>query len=388
MSTPFGIRNWCTLISNNESKSAEEKDYLPVMVGQSEPEKHPWRSCASKSVVETVTGSHKFIVEGYSLMKGMGTDNDDGGTGIHALIDLRFLDKSEKEGHHGRETVQRGVPETIKKGRLWGYICSEAVLARRKYLHKDCIVIEGTVGVVTTRHEQVEGAKQDDSITVPDFNLGNGFKELLESEVGWDVVFRVGDETFRAHKSILAARSPLFRAQFFGLARDPYPNEVIVDDVHPSIFKAMLLFIYTDELPDVHDTTSSSRSSTSEATNTMQHLLVAADMYNLDRLKVFCESKLSEEITALSVATTLALAEQHYCAQLKAVCLKFAVHPPNLRVMMQSEGFKHLEESCPTLLRELLKTVASTDEDRVMAESINPNKRLARKRFWFRRRHA
>ncbi|CAI0443315.1 unnamed protein product [Linum tenue] len=207
-------------------------------------------------------------------------------------------------------------------------MCRKAELARRKYLHKDCIIIEGTVGVVTTRHEKVEGAKQEDSITVPDFNLGNGFKELLESEVGWDVVFRVGDETFRAHKSILAARSPFFRAQFFGLAGDPYLNEVIVDDVHPSIFKAMLLFIYTDELPDVHDTTSSSHSST--ATNMMQHLLVAADLYNLDRLKVFCESKLFDELTTTSVATTLALAEQHQCAQLKAVCLKFAACPANL----------------------------------------------------------
>ncbi|CAI0443313.1 unnamed protein product [Linum tenue] len=284
-------------------------------------------------------------------------------------------------------------------------MCRKAELARRKYLHKDCIIIEGTVGVVTTRHEKVEGAKQEDSITVPDFNLGNGFKELLESEVGWDVVFRVGDETFRAHKSILAARSPFFRAQFFGLAGDPYLNEVIVDDVHPSIFKAMLLFIYTDELPDVHDTTSSSHSSTSEATNTMQHLLVAADMYNLDRLKVFCESKLSEEITALLVATTLALAEQHLCAQLKAVCLKFAAHPPNLRVMMQSEGFKHLEQSCPSLVCELLKTLASADEnsnmhpsrkrggsniydldivaadDEGVAESSNPNMRRVRLRY-------
>ncbi|CAI0443318.1 unnamed protein product, partial [Linum tenue] len=257
---------------------------------------------------------------------------------------------------------------------------TEAELASNRYLHDDCIIIEGTVGVVTTRHEQGEEAKQDDSITVPCSNLGQGFKELLESEIGWDVEFRVGNETFRAHKSILAARSPFFIAQFFGPAGDPCLNEVIVDDIHPSIFKAIRLFIYTDQLPDVDDTTGSSYSSmTSEATNMMQHLLVAADLYNLDRLKVFCESKLFDELTTTSVATTLALAEQHQCAQLKAVCLKFAACPANLGVMMQSEGFKHLEESCPTLLHELLKTIASTDEDGVMAESRNPKKRRLRK---------
>ncbi|CAI9115393.1 OLC1v1016292C1 [Oldenlandia corymbosa var. corymbosa] len=46
--------------------------------------------------------------------------------------------------------------------------------------------------------------------------------------------------------------------------------------------------------------------------------------------------------------------------KLKAVCLKFAAH--NLEAVSQSDGFKHLEESCPSLLSELLKTVASVDE--------------------------
>ena len=31
--------------------------------------------------------------------------------------------------------------------------------------------------------------------------------------------------------------------------------------------------------------------------------------------------------------------------------------------VMQSEGFRHLEESCPSLLCELLKTFASADEN-------------------------
>lgn len=71
-------------------------------------------------------------------------------------------------------------------------------------------------------------------------------------------------------------------------------------------------------------------------------------------------------------------------------------------VVMQSEGFKHLEESCPSLLSELLKTLASGDENSSMsssrkrsgssiygldladgaaAESANPNGRRLRRRF-------
>ncbi|CAL1374580.1 unnamed protein product [Linum trigynum] len=91
---------------------------------------------------------------------------------------------------------------------------------------------------------------KQDSITVPDSNLDQGFKELLESEVGWDIVFHVGDEAFRAHKSILAARSPVSRAQFFGPAGDPNLNEVTVDDILPSVFKVSAA---TRHLPSKHD---------------------------------------------------------------------------------------------------------------------------------------
>ncbi|KAJ6429189.1 hypothetical protein OIU84_020760 [Salix udensis] len=252
-----------------------------------------------------------------------------------------------------------------------------------------------TVGVVRTH---LEGPKQY-SISVPPSDMGWGFKELLESETGCDIDFQVGDETFRSHKLILAARSPVFRAQFFGLVGDPNMDKVVVKDVDPLIFKAMLLFIYTDKLPDAHEITGSTSMCTS--TNMVQHLLALSDLYNLDRLKLLCESKLCEELSAENVATTLALAEQHQCMQLKAICLKFAANPANLGAVMQSEGFRHLEESCPSMLCELLKTLASGDEnsrllsgrkrsgssllgvdlaDGAPAESSNPNGRRLRRR--------
>lgn len=69
---------------------------------------------------------------------------------------------------------------------------------------------------------------------------------------------------------------------------------------------------------------------------------------------------------------------------------------------MQSEGFKHLEQSCPSLLSELLETVASVDEksnvmsgkkrsgssifgldlapaDGGVADSVNPIRRVRRR---------
>ena len=90
----------------------------------------------------------------------------------------------------------------------------------------------------------------------------------------------------------------------------------------------MLLFIYSDKLPDVYEVMGSIPMCS--LTVMVQHLLAAADLYNLDRLKLLCESRLSEEINTDTVATTLALAEQHHCPQLKAICLKFIANPANL----------------------------------------------------------
>lgn len=71
-----------------------------------------------------------------------------------------------------------------------------------------------------------------------------------------------------------------------------------------------------------------------------QHLLAAADRYALDRLKVLCEAMLCRDVAIYTVATTLALAEQHHCFQLKSVCLKFVALPENLRGMISILSIK------------------------------------------------
>lgn len=94
-----------------------------------------------------------------------------------------------------------------------------------------------TVGVVRNRIE----TPTQFSVSVPSPDLGQCLKELLKSGIGSDIVFHVGDETFKAHKRILAARSPVFNAQFYGLVGNPNVDRVDVEDVEPPVFKVMAL---------------------------------------------------------------------------------------------------------------------------------------------------
>ena len=160
---------------------------------------------------------------------------------------------------------------------------------------------------------------------------------LLESHVGTDVTFQVGEETFAAHWPVLAARSPVFMAQLFGQMKETTTSHVRIDDVDPRVSRAMLHFVYTDSLPEMDS---------SDEPAVAQHLIVAADKYGMD------------SINTGTAATTLDLAEQYGFRGRKEACFKFLKTPGNLKAIMDSDEFQRLTTRCPSLLSELLANVA------------------------------
>lgn len=77
------------------------------------------------------------------------------------------------------------------------------------------------------------------------------------------------DEMFVAHRLVLAARSPVFKAELYSSMEEGIvTNTIRIDDMEAQVFKAMLNFIYTDSWQEMEQ----------EDESTMaQHLLVAAD---------------------------------------------------------------------------------------------------------------
>ncbi|KAK1680369.1 hypothetical protein QYE76_041217 [Lolium multiflorum] len=224
-------------------------------------------------------------------------------------------------------------------------------LENSKFLKNDSFTIR--CDVVVIHRVRVEGAEKKEApkfVKVPPPDLSRHLAGLLLAERGADVVFEAGGETFAAHRCVLAARSPVFSAELFGSMKegctaDGSGSVVRVHDMEPQVFKALLCFLYTDSLPEMEK---------EEEDVMCQHLLVAADKYAMERMKLVCEDRLCKYINVNTVANILALAQLHSCAGLKSACLHFLTSPGNLRAAMDSDGFHHLTTTCPSLLKDLI----------------------------------
>ena len=191
------------------------------------------------------------------------------------------------------------------------------------------------------------------SSLVPPCDVRQKLGDLLRSEKGADVVFEVAGETVAAHRCVLAAQSSVFCAEFFGPmnegSNDGAGVVVRVEDMDADVFRELLFFAYTGSLP------SATQDVVDEEGFKLQHLLVAADRYDMERLKLMCEAKLCHNIDVATVATVLALSEQHRCDTLKKACLDFlGISQANMRAAMATDGFQHLRRSCPSLVDELI----------------------------------
>ncbi|GJN04038.1 hypothetical protein PR202_ga21548 [Eleusine coracana subsp. coracana] len=146
----------------------------------------------------------------------------------------------------------------------------------------------------------------------PDRGVGR-LGDLLDHNVGTDALFRVDDAIIAAHRVVLAARSPVFKAEVFGSTADATSQAITVKDIEPSVFTALLEFMYTDEIPQGEELGDC-------PTETMQQILAAADRHQVDRLKLMSARWLWDNI---SVDT---FAYHSLCRDVQLPCAQGKVH--------------------------------------------------------------
>ncbi|KAF6985874.1 hypothetical protein CFC21_003691 [Triticum aestivum] len=128
-------------------------------------------------------------------------------------------------------------------------------------------------------------------------------------------------------------------------------HTIRVEEMEPQVFRAMLEFIYNDSEPKDKD-------NDDDAMWRWQHLLAAADRYDMQRLKLICEDKLCGFIEVNSTTAILSLAEQHCCDGLKKGCYFFLGTLGNLRAVAATDGFDDLIRNHPSVMKELITMLA------------------------------
>ncbi|CAM0870925.1 unnamed protein product [Alopecurus aequalis] len=239
---------------------------------------------------------------------------------------------------------------TPRQHRIVAFIISQASLEQSAHIIDDRLSIRCDLTVMKGLCSEETMGNQ--FVVVPPSDLHCHFGNLLESMDGADVTFHVRGEKFLAHRIVLAARSSVFKAELLGAMMENVGSPIEIHEMEPDVFKCLLHFIYTDSLPALEMT--SDQGEAHRDVVMAGHLLVAADRYNVERLKLMCEHKLCSRIDANMVATSLALADQHNCNGLKEACLQFLASPSNLEAMMASDGYEHLKRSCPSALKEFI----------------------------------
>ncbi|XP_041493784.1 speckle-type POZ protein-like [Microtus oregoni] len=171
-------------------------------------------------------------------------------------------------------------------------------------------------------------------IDIPRCTLVDNLGELWENSCFTDCCLVVKDQEFRAHKAILTARSPVFRAMFEHDMEESRMNHIEIHDLKPEVFKAMMNFIYTGKEPVLH--------SMADA------VLAAADKYGLERLKVMCESALCRDLSVENAAYTHFLVDLHSSVQLKSRAMDFVTS--HASEVLQTSSWMTVVDSYPNLV--------------------------------------
>ncbi|ETE67428.1 Speckle-type POZ protein-like protein, partial [Ophiophagus hannah] len=235
------------------------------------------------------------------------------------------------------------------QGKDWGF---------KKFIRRD-FLLEETNGLlpddkltlfcevsVVQDSVNISGLSSTNTLKVPECRLAEDLGNLWETTRFTDCSFYIGGQEFKAHKSILAARSP---------------NCVEINDVDPDVFKEMMRFIYTGKAPNLEKMADS--------------LLAAADKYALERLKIMCEEALCSNLSVENVADILILADLHSAEQLKAQAIDFINRCSVLRQLgckdgknwnnsqatdiTETAGWKSMIHSHPHLVAEAFRALAS-----------------------------
>ena len=204
------------------------------------------------------------------------------------------------------------------------------------FLPNDKLTIECYIKYITVQL-RVTSTEHGGNHQVPKCQLVDDIGALFGDRNFCDVELMVNGKHFHAHKNMLAARSSVFAAMFKDEMAEKINNTVEITDIDQEVFEEVLRYIYTEE--------------TSSLTHEKaMKLLVAADKYELNRLKIICEVFMGNNLTKDNVTDILMLADAHCSTLLKAAAVEFI--NTHIKDVQDTNGYKSMRKSHPQFIEE------------------------------------
>ena len=208
---------------------------------------------------------------------------------------------------------------------------SSLITKKSGFLRNDKLTIECYIKF-TTDELRVTSTEHGGNHQVPKCQLVDDIGALFGDRNFCDVELMVNGKHFHAHKNMLAARSSVFAAMFKDEMAEKINNTVEITDIDHEVFEEVLRYIYTGETSSLTD-------------EIAMKLLVAADKYELNRLKIICEVFMGKNLTKDNVTDILMLADAHCSTLLKATAIEFI--NTHIKDTQDTNGYKSMRKLHP-----------------------------------------
>lgn len=178
--------------------------------------------------------------------------------------------------------------------------------------------------------------------------LSKDIKDIFTNEEFCDVTLRVKEEEFKAHKVILAARSPVFAAMFKHDTSEKQTGIVNIPDCDPSSFREFLEFLYSGKFKS------------EISLHCSVNLYKTADKYSVQELRMFCIEYMQRNLKLENFFDVISFAEEHDNKKLLDAAQEF--FNKNLRKIFETAEWKNLLVNNSNLANKLLIEMSSNVE--------------------------
>jgi hypothetical protein len=169
---------------------------------------------------------------------------------------------------------------------------------------------------VTTGDEEFEQAAEPvleprtPMSSISNISLSSFVEKVLSNDQNAfsDVIFLVENERFAAHRWLLLCRSKFFRRMFSA----QHERVIEITGIKPSIFRLVLEYIYVGNVNVPYDAA--------------VELLIAAEVYELERLSLMSQSVLERRLHVHNVCRILNIADSYDIEHLRHACVFFVAH--------------------------------------------------------------